>query len=227
MTKYLVITVIAALMSSAAVSQTTINIDDPTVTAGSLNANAGALSNTSITGMNAIIESADIPSNIKMENVPNVTPPSLVGGNPCSVGVSGGGSILGFGISAAVMKEGVRCELRQSVALLANMGFVKESLVMFCMGNEDVSEMFRSLGMGCTELATATPEQMNPIMMQQGKALHSRSLEQAIPISSSRIATARDCSDSDYQTQVDGSWDEMSKSCQNKHRWLGIIRQDR
>ena len=227
MTKYLVLSVIAVLMSSAAMAQTTINIDDPTVTAGSLNANAGALSNTSITGMNAIIESADIPSNIKMENVPNVTPPSLVGGNPCSVGVSGGGSILGFGISAAVMQEGARCELRQSVALLANMGFVKESLVMFCQGNSDVAHTFESLGMTCVQLATAVPEQMNPIMMQQGKALHSRSLEQAIPISSHKIINASNCSDSDYKVQVDGSWDEMSKSCQNKHRWLGVIRQDR
>ena len=53
-----------------------------------------------------------------LRNVPEVIAPSIVGGNPCSVGASGGGAVAGFGISFGATWADRACERRQESALL-------------------------------------------------------------------------------------------------------------
>src|SRR6202020_3656205 len=56
-----------------------------------------------------------------IRNTPEVIAPSVVGGNPCSVGASGGVSLPGFGLAVGGSWEGKGCERRQLAALLYNM----------------------------------------------------------------------------------------------------------
>ncbi len=57
-----------------------------------------------------------------LRNTPEIVAPSIVGGNPCTVGASGGVSLPGFGIVTGGSWEGKACERRQLAALLYNMG---------------------------------------------------------------------------------------------------------
>jgi hypothetical protein len=57
-----------------------------------------------------------------LRNTPEIAAPSIIGGDPCTVGGTGGVSLPGFGIVAARSWEGKACERRQVAALLYNMG---------------------------------------------------------------------------------------------------------
>ena len=57
-----------------------------------------------------------------LRNTPEIVAPSIIGGNPCTVGMSGGVSLPGFGIVTGGSWEGKACERRQLAALLYNMG---------------------------------------------------------------------------------------------------------
>jgi hypothetical protein len=57
-----------------------------------------------------------------IRNTPEIVAPSIVGGNPCTVGASGGVALPGFGIVTGGSWEGKACERRQLAALLYNMG---------------------------------------------------------------------------------------------------------
>lgn len=64
--------------------------------------------------------------------VPDVAPPSISGGNPCSVGVSLGGSGMGGGGAFGLMWESHDCALRQQAALMANLGRPDVAVGLLC-----------------------------------------------------------------------------------------------
>jgi len=210
--------------SASDVSDVTIN--NPETNAGKVEANSGASTVTEITGLDADItfDGTVIPKNTdaRIATVPQVTPPAVIGGNPCTVGVSLGGSVVGFGISGAVSKEGVRCELRQSVALLFNLGYAEESLVLLCMNNKDVEEMFAALGRGpCASLVAELPEQLIPITPSGSQRAVPRPsdgvLTGAGAVNTSSAMPTSDpsfCADDRlYNEQLNLAWDEISPSC--------------
>ncbi len=61
-------------------------------------------------------------STTTLRNTPEIIAPSIIGGNPCTVGASGGVSLPGFGIVTGGSWEGKACERRQLAALLYNIG---------------------------------------------------------------------------------------------------------
>jgi hypothetical protein len=203
------ITAAAVLLIAPMAMAQDVIIHDPNVTAGEVRADSGSLAT------NAINFEGSRQTD-RLETTPNVQPPSLVGGNPCAIGASLGGSIVGFGISGAVMKEGDRCELRQSVALLANMGFVNESLVMFCMGNKEVATTFAALGMNCEQLAGVVPNQLRPVSLH-GPAMPET---EVIVSDAAGIVTksrAGSCDDASYATAMTSSWDDVGSACRSRH----------
>jgi hypothetical protein len=83
-----------------------------------------------------------------VRNTPEVIPPSVVGGNPCAVGASGGLSLPGFGIAAGGTWADKACERRQQAALLFNMGETKVAYELMCQ-DERVHQAMLSGGKPC------------------------------------------------------------------------------
>jgi hypothetical protein len=84
-----------------------------------------------------------------VRNTPEVIPPSVMGGNPCAVGASGGMSVAGFGIAAGGTWADRACERRQQAALLFNMGEQKVALELMCQ-DEHVRDAMKLSGKPCT-----------------------------------------------------------------------------
>jgi hypothetical protein len=92
-----------------------------------------------------------------VRNVPDVVAPSIVGGNPCAVGVSGGVAVAGFGISGGGTWADRACERRQEAALLYNIGQHNASIALLCQ-DDHVREAMYSVGQACgTRVAMAAP----------------------------------------------------------------------
>jgi hypothetical protein len=92
-----------------------------------------------------------------VRNVPEVVPPSVVGGNPCAIGASGGPAVAGFGISAGGTWADKACERRQQAALLFNMGEQRVALELMCQ-DDSVRSAMRIGGKPCSaDVATTLP----------------------------------------------------------------------
>lgn len=84
-----------------------------------------------------------------VRNTPEVIPPSVVGGNPCAIGASGGMAVAGFGIAAGGTWADRSCERRQQAALLFNMGESKVALELMCQ-DDHVRDAMKLSGKPCT-----------------------------------------------------------------------------
>jgi hypothetical protein len=104
-----------------------------------------------------------------LRNTPEIVAPSIVGGNPCTVGMSGGVALPGFGIVTGGSWEGKACERRQLAALLYNMGHdipgakggsLEDAAVEVLCADVSVREAMRRIGQPCVAdrgLASSTP----------------------------------------------------------------------
>jgi hypothetical protein len=93
-----------------------------------------------------------------IRNTPEVIAPSIVGGNPCTVGASTGLALPGFGIVGGGSWEGKGCERRQLAALLFNMGhdnptergqLLQQAAVEVLCKNDDVRDALARVGQPC------------------------------------------------------------------------------
>jgi len=99
-----------------------------------------------------------------VRNVPEVIPPSVVGGNPCAVGASGGLALAGFGLAAGGTWADRACERRQQAALLYNMGEQKVALELMCQ-DDNVRSAMKVSGKPCqadTAVLAPTAQTMPP-----------------------------------------------------------------
>lgn len=85
-----------------------------------------------------------------VRNTPDVSAPWIAGGNPCSVGVSGGLALPGFGIVGGGSWGDKECERRQSAALLHNMGERNAAIEVMC-GNGEVQAAMARVGQPCVK----------------------------------------------------------------------------
>ena len=67
-----------------------------------------------------------------VKNVPEIVAPNISGGNPCLVGVSGGGAGPGIGITLGIGYSDRGCERRNSAALLNNIGEKAAAVELMC-----------------------------------------------------------------------------------------------
>jgi hypothetical protein len=83
-----------------------------------------------------------------VRNTPEVIPPSVLGGNTCAVGASGGIATPGFGLALGATWADRACELRQQAALLYNMGEQKTALELMCQ-NDNIRAAMRIAARPC------------------------------------------------------------------------------
>jgi hypothetical protein len=126
-----------------------------------INTYAGVDSSGSGSGSSSATTAATDPSygisysgGYTVRNVPEVIPPNVVGGNPCSVGASGGMSVAGFGIAGGATWADKQCERRQQAALLFNIGKQRAATELLCQ-DANVRAALRVAGEPCA--ADAAP----------------------------------------------------------------------
>jgi hypothetical protein len=83
-----------------------------------------------------------------VHNTPEVIAPSIIGGNPCSVGVSAGVAVAGFGLTGGGTWADRACERRQEAALLYNIGQQQAAVALLCQ-DEHVRDAMYSVGHAC------------------------------------------------------------------------------
>jgi hypothetical protein len=126
--------------------------------ASQVNASVGAAStsrvsvhNTVTTGGSSSGGSSSGGSGGGGNNVPDLLLPSIVGGNPCTVGVSFGGMGSGGGGGIGASWESHECSLRQSAAILANLGLTRASIETLCRTSMDERWALRNAGWFCKD----------------------------------------------------------------------------
>jgi hypothetical protein len=92
-----------------------------------------------------------------LHNTPDVSAPSLYGGtNPCSVGVSGGVAVAGFGLSAGSSWSDRGCERRNGAVILFEAKMPDVAVALLCE-DTDMRAAFRAAGKPCPQERAATP----------------------------------------------------------------------
>jgi hypothetical protein len=92
-----------------------------------------------------------------IRNTPEIVAPNISGGNPCLVGISGGGAGPGIGITFGVGYSDRGCERRNSAALLSNIGERDVAIELMC-DDQNVREAMARSGHPCAaDRAVAAP----------------------------------------------------------------------
>jgi hypothetical protein len=97
-----------------------------------------------------------------VRNTPEVIAPSVVGGNPCAVGASGGLSLPGFGVALGGTWADKACERRQQAALMFNMGETKVAYELMCQ-DDNVRSAMRVSGKPCAADIASAPVAQAPV----------------------------------------------------------------
>lgn len=71
-------------------------------------------------------------SDITVRTTPTVYAPPVSGGNPCTVGVSGGLSVVGWGAALGGTWVDEDCANRQKIAMIHNAGYAKAARELMC-----------------------------------------------------------------------------------------------
>ena len=104
-----------------------------------------------------------------IRNTPEIVAPNIAGGNPCLVGISGGGAGPGIGITLGIGYSDKGCERRNSAALLSNMGEKDVAVELMC-DDDNVRQAMARTGHPCAaDRAVATPvaTQIDPAVVRR------------------------------------------------------------
>lgn len=96
-----------------------------------------------------------------VRNTPEIVAPNISGGNPCLVGVSGGGAGPGIGITLGFGYSDKGCERRNDAAVLSNLGQKEVAVALMCQDG-NVRQAFLAAGHPCPQdqrVATLAPTQ--------------------------------------------------------------------
>jgi hypothetical protein len=124
-------------------------------------ASSGSQSGSSSGGNSQSVSyNSQIPANTSTTvwAAPPVFAPSVVGGNLCAIGASGGVSWMGAGFSIGGTWESRHCEERQKAALLFNIGQREAAVELMC-SNKDVYDAMKTAGTPCAPRAEWEPKQ--------------------------------------------------------------------
>jgi hypothetical protein len=103
-----------------------------------------------------------------LRNTPEIVAPNISGGNPCLVGISGGGAGPGIGITFGVGYSDRGCERRNSAALLSNIGEKDVAIELMCDDDNVRQAMARSGHPCAADRAVATPvAQVDPAVVRR------------------------------------------------------------
>ena len=111
-------------------------------------------------------------SDITVRTTPTVYAPPVSGGNPCTLAVSGGVSVIGWGAAAGGTFVDEDCANRQKIAMIHNAGYAGAAKELMC--NDKATYMaFRSSGQPCQPRPQfdGTPAGPQPIVRQEPQQL--------------------------------------------------------
>jgi len=121
-----------------------------------------------------------------VRNTPEVIAPSVVGGNACAVGASGGVSLPGFGLAMGATWADRACERRQQAALLFNMGEQRIALELMCQ-DDNIRAAMKVGGKPCVGDAAAAA----PVAEATATQVAAAPAVAALPVAPAPAATPR------------------------------------
>jgi hypothetical protein len=105
-------------------------------------------------------------SDVTIRTTPTVYAPPVSGGNPCTLAVSGGVSVIGWGAAAGGTFVDEDCATRQKIAMIHNAGYAGAAKELMC--NDKATYMaFRSSGQPCQPRPQFDGTQPGQPMVQQ------------------------------------------------------------
>lgn len=87
-------------------------------------------------------------SDVTVRAAPQVYAPPVSGGNPCTLAVSGGVSVIGWGASAGGTYVDQECATRQKIAMVWNAGFKGTAKELMC-NDRATYDAFKTAGEPC------------------------------------------------------------------------------
>jgi hypothetical protein len=118
---------------------------DPAGPAGANGTNGGSVGGGSGGGNNPPFYGQ---SDITVRTTPTVYAPPVSGGNPCTLAVSGGVSVIGWGAAAGGTFVDEDCATRQKIAMIHNAGYAGAAKELMC-NDKATYFAFRSSGQPC------------------------------------------------------------------------------
>jgi len=111
-------------------------------------------------------------SDITVRSAPQVYAPPVSGGNPCTLAVSGGVSVIGWGAAAGGTFVDQDCANRQKIAMIHNAGYAGAAKELMC-NDQATYYAFRTAGAPCAvrpewEAKAAAPVVAAPVPIQPG-----------------------------------------------------------
>lgn len=110
-------------------------------------------------------------SDVIVRTTPTVYAPPVSGGNPCTLAVSGGVSVIGWGAAAGGTFVDEDCANRQKIAMVHNAGYQKIAFELMC-NDRNTYNAAKSAGQPCAyrpqfEAPGAAPQPVPPMVQQQ------------------------------------------------------------
>lgn len=93
---------------------------------------------------------------VTVRTTPTVYAPPVSGGNPCTLAVSGGVSVIGWGAAAGGTFVDQDCANRQKIAMVHNAGYAGVAKELMC-NDRDTYNAFKTAGQACAWRAAFEP----------------------------------------------------------------------
>jgi hypothetical protein len=101
-------------------------------------------------------------SDVIVRTTPTVYAPPVSGGNPCTLAVSGGVSVIGWGASAGGTFVDEACATRQKIAMIWNAGFKGAAKELMC-NDRPTYDAFKTAGEPCAFRSQYEPAQVQAV----------------------------------------------------------------
>jgi hypothetical protein len=105
-------------------------------------------------------------SDVTVRTTPTVYAPPVSGGNPCTLAVSGGVSVIGWGAAAGGTFVDQDCANRQKIAMVHNAGYQQAARELMC-NDKDTYMAFRGSNTPCAWRAAFEGGQQPPMAQPQ------------------------------------------------------------
>jgi hypothetical protein len=146
----------------------TFNSADPAGAAGANGANGGGSGSSTPGGSTG--QPYYGQSDITVRTTPTVYAPPVSGGNPCTLAVSGGVSVIGWGAAAGGTFVDEDCANRQKIAMIHNAGYAQAARELMC--NDRATYLaFRGTQTPCNPRPQFDGPAPQPIVQQQPQQL--------------------------------------------------------
>jgi hypothetical protein len=113
----------------------------------------------------AVYQNTNATTADSIKTVPAVVAPGLYAGtNPCAVGASAGGSVLGFGLAVGGQWTDKGCERRNQAVILKQFGHHEAAKELLC-DDPDIAAAFNRVAQPCVARVAAKPGEPAPAPM--------------------------------------------------------------